>query len=213
MGGGLECPPLLAILADQTLLLRFCAHWLRRLVLALLNTRSVWVMAPSSWSTRWRLAALAHAWRARRPRRSLWARFSRRVARCPPITRGRSISRWATRSASPRKAAKRVEGMMGSIGLGWWWGVSVAPRVLIIADRGWLSRVGSQFPNWHSVAVGDVPGAAVAPGGGRAETLADLLAVLLLCLEALGVCCHRHLAGEVLAGSFVGDEHRSGVCG
>ena len=43
-----------------------------------------------------------------------------------------------------------------------WWGVSVAPRVLIIAGRGWLSRVGSQFPDWHSVAVGDAPGAPAA---------------------------------------------------
>ncbi len=36
-------------------------------------------------------------------------------------------------------------------------GGSLSPRVLIIADRGWLSRVGSQFPKWHSVAVGDEP--------------------------------------------------------
>jgi hypothetical protein len=36
---------------------------------------------------------------------------------------------------------------------------------------------------------------------------------LLLCLELLHVGCHRHLAGEVVTGSFVGDEHRSGVCG
>jgi len=27
-----------------------------------------------------------------------------------------------------------------------WWGAVVPPDVVIIADRGWLSRVGSQFP-------------------------------------------------------------------
>ena len=111
-------PPLLAILADQTLLLRSCAHWARRLVLALLNTRSFWVVLPSSWRTVWRPAALAHACRARRPWLSVWARLSRRVARWAPITRGRSISRRAAVSASPIRAAKREEGMMGSIGLG-----------------------------------------------------------------------------------------------
>jgi hypothetical protein len=116
VGGG-WCPPLLAILPHQTAELRPCAHMARRLVDALENTRSVWVMVPSLWITRWRFAAMAHCWRARRPMRSVWARLSRSVARCPPITRGRSISRWATRSASPMKAAKRVEGMMGSIGL------------------------------------------------------------------------------------------------
>lgn len=44
-GGGV--PPLLAILPHHTALLRFCAHMARRLVDALENTRSVWVMVPS----------------------------------------------------------------------------------------------------------------------------------------------------------------------
>ena len=43
------------------------------------------------------------------------------------------------------------------------------PDVLSIAGRGVLSRVSGQFPKWHSVAVGDVPGAP-----------ASVLAVVLL---------------------------------
>ena len=129
MGGGLRCPPLLAILPHHRRLLRSCAHIARRLVDALENTRSSWVVVPSSWVTKWRPAALAHAWRARRPWRSLWARLSSRVARWAPITWGRLIRIWATRSASPRKAAKREEGMILSIGLGgggWWRSVPLA---------------------------------------------------------------------------------------
>jgi len=110
-GGGLWCPPLLAILPHHRAELRSCAHIARRLVDALENTRSVWVMAPFSWMTRWRLAALAHCWRARRPMGLVWARLSSRAARCPPITLGLLSSRAATRSASPMKAAKRLEGM------------------------------------------------------------------------------------------------------
>ncbi len=142
MGGGLECPPLLAILPHQTAEGRSCAHWLRRLVLALLNTRSVWVMVPSSWVTRWRLAALAHAWRARRPLGLVCARFSRRAARWAPITWGRWSRRAATRSASPMKAAKREEGMILSIGLGAGGGGGLSPSLeRILADRWGVSRV------------------------------------------------------------------------
>ena len=110
-GGGLWCPPLITILADHRALLRSCAHIAKRLVLALENTRSRWVVVPSSWVTLWRLAALAHCWRARRPMGLVCDRLSRREARCPPITLGLLSSRAATRSASPMKAAKRVEGM------------------------------------------------------------------------------------------------------
>jgi len=63
------------------------------------------------------------------------------------------------------------------------------------------------------VAVADVPAVGGAPSGGGDQTLADRLAVCLLCLEALGEGCHGELAGEVLAGSFVGDEHRGGSLG
>lgn len=67
------------------------------------------------------------------------------------------------------------------------------------------------MPPVGSVAVADVPGAPGAVIGGGFETLADPLAPLLLCLEALSVSCHCHLAGGVLAGGFVGDEHRVSV--
>jgi len=54
------------------------------------------------------------------------------------------------------------QGEAGAVEHGSWLVVGVGfppPDVLSIADRGWLSRVGGQFPKWHSVAVGDVPGA------------------------------------------------------
>lgn len=62
-------------------------------------------------------------------------------------------------------------------------------------------------PPVGSVAVADDPAGGVAPGGGGFETLADPLAALLLSLEALGESCHRHLAGGVVLGELVGDEH------
>jgi len=86
-------------------------------------------------------------------------------------------------------------------------GGSLSPRVLIIAGRGSLSRVGGQFPKWHSVAVADAPGAPGARIGGSDATLANRLAVCLLLVQAVGVCLHRHHAGEVFSGEVVGDEH------
>lgn len=54
------------------------------------------------------------------------------------------------------------------------------PVVCIVADRGWLSWVSGQFPKWHSMAVGDVPGA-------PASSLALVLQLAGVdCLQALG---------------------------
>jgi hypothetical protein len=97
---------------------------------------------------------------------------------------------------------------MGSIGLRWWWGDLSPPVVLSIADRGWLSRVGGQFPNWHSVAVGDVPDA-------PAATLAVVLLLADLDGEqalGAGVGCPAFggLAGEGAAVAGVPDGVRFG---
>ncbi len=136
---------MLAILPHHRAELRSCAHIASRLVDALENTRSVWVIEPSAWMTRCRWAALAHCWRATRPWRLVWARFSRRAARKPPITRGWAIRRAATRSASPMKAAKRVEGISLIMVLGAGGGGGLSPSLeRILQHRGRLSRVCSQ---------------------------------------------------------------------
>jgi len=65
------------------------------------------------------------------------------------------------------------------------------PDVLSIADRGWLSRVGSQFPKWHSVAVGDAPDAPAS--------------MLALVLQLAGVDC-LHTLGAGVAGPAIAVE-------
>ena len=162
-GGGLWCPPLLAILPHHRAELRSCAHIARRLVLALENTRSFWVMLPSAWVTVWRPAALAHCWRARRPWALVWARLSSREARCPPITLGLLSSRAARRSASPMKAAKRVEGMILTMGLRWRGVVEVCPPRLNLSYsigspcRGSSAQIGTVPQLAHGLGWGAVP--------------------------------------------------------
>jgi hypothetical protein len=162
-GGGLWCPPLLAILPHHRAELRSCAHIARRLVLALENTRSRWVMLPSAWATVWRPAALAHCWRAWRPWALVWARLSSREARCPPMTLGLLSSRAARRSASPMKAAKRVEGMILTMGLRWRGVVEVCPPRLNLSYsigspcRGSSAQIGTVPQLAHGLGWGAVP--------------------------------------------------------
>lgn len=94
-----------------------------------------------------------------------------------------------------------------------WWGAVVPPDVVIIADRGWLSRVGSQFPKWHSVAVADLP---AAPAATLAVVflLADLdgeqaLAAAVGCPALGGVAGEGAAVAGVPDGVRFGEGHRS----
>ena len=167
---GGRLPPF--VILTQTGVFLFWAQNIRRLVDALLNTRSLCITSPLK-ITRWRLAACAHFCSAVRPIlfSPTVAKLNSICARLGPMILGLLISEAARASALPVRQKKRVElnitlGVvcdnevwispplvetniddLGSLGCSWWYKTE---------------KLG-QFGNWHTLGVCIKKGGQICP--------------------------------------------------